>query len=131
MLEPGIRSTRRGDRTLCEIQYPADGLERPHELEEEGCEEDELADGDLTIDGSQPSHGEHERDRDTRDGGEPRQVDGGDPGLLDDQAAHARGSFGEGCDGLILSAEGLHHGHADDPLVRCLGHVCECLLEAL
>src|SRR5262249_53674074 len=49
-VEPAEAATGRGQRALREVEDPADGLERPDELQQERLEEDELADRDLAVD---------------------------------------------------------------------------------
>ena len=64
-VEPGEAAAGRGDRSLAEVDDPAECLQRPHELQQQRVEEDELArrqvPGDLAAADEQ-----HGRDREGR-----------------------------------------------------------------
>src|SRR5205823_10960505 len=48
--EPRKAPSGRGERALSQVRDPAEGLERPDELEEQRLEEDELADREVAAD---------------------------------------------------------------------------------
>ena len=72
-LEPGEAAAGGGDRALAEVDDPAERLERPCELEEEGVEEHELADRERAVDHLAPAHVQDGRDRERRQEDQARQ----------------------------------------------------------
>ena len=63
LLQPGERAARRGDRALRQVEDPAQRLERPRQLQQDGVEEDELADRQVAVDHVAAAEEDHGRDR--------------------------------------------------------------------
>ena len=122
-VEPAEAATGRGERPLCQVENPADGLERPDELEEQRLEQHELADRDLPVDDGAAAEEHDGGDRECGEVVEARHVRRLDAGLVERGGADSFGPFAEALAHLVLAAERLHHLDPDDGLVGGLGHV--------
>ena len=122
-VEPAEAAAGRGERPLRQVENPADGLERPDELEQQRLEEDELADRDLAVDDGAAAEEDDGGDRQRGQVVEPRYVRRLDARLVERGGADALGPVAEALAHVVLAAERLHHLDSDDGLVGGLGHV--------
>ena len=122
-LEPGEAASRRGDRTLAEVDDPAERLERPHQLQQQADEEHELADRELARDHIPAAEEEHGRDPERRQEEQAGEVVGLDACLPHRLVPHRFGPAEEAGAHVLLAAERLHHLDPDDRLVGRLGQV--------
>ena len=127
-LEPREASAGRRERALREVRDPAERLERPHELEQQGLEEHELADREVPADHLPPTEEHDRRDRERRQVVETGEVACLDAGLAEHGVADGFRLLAEAAAHVVLAAEGLHHLDPDDGFVGRLGHVSLALL---
>src|SRR6478609_3444763 len=90
-VEPAEAAPGRSQRPLRQVENPADCLERPDELEEERLEENELADGDVSVDDGATAEEDDRGDRERRQVVETRYVRRLDAGLVERGGANALG----------------------------------------
>ena len=117
-VEPREAAAGRRDRPLAEVDDPAQRLERPRELQEQGVEQRELAERELTVDHEVAADREHRGDRERRHEQQQRQVACLDARLLQHPVPHGARTHAEAVAHVLLATERLHHLDADDGLVR-------------
>ena len=122
-VEPAEAATGGSERSLCEVENPADRLERPDELQQERLEEDELPDRQISVNDGAPAEEDDGCDRETRQIVETRHMLRLDTRLAERRGAHSFGTVAEALTHVVLTSEGLHHLDPDDGLVRRFRHV--------
>ena len=122
-VEPAEAAARGRKRPLREVEDPADRLERPHELQQQRLEEDELPDRQVAVNDGTAAEEDHCRDRERRQVVEAGHVLRLDARLAERRSADSLGPVAEAPAHVVLAPEGLHHLDPDDGLVRRLGHV--------
>jgi hypothetical protein len=122
-VEPAEAAAGRSECPLRQVEDPADRLERPHELEEQRLEEDELADRDVPVDDRAAAEEHDGGDRECGQVVEAGHMLRFDRGLVERGGTDAFGPLPEALAHVVLAAEGLHHLDPDDRFVGRLGDI--------
>ena len=104
----------RSERPLAEVRDPAERLERPHELEQQCLEEDELADREVAADHLRGRRRTRRRRSRATAGSRAPAVLRLDARLAQNRVAHRLRLLAEAAADVVLAAERLHHLDADD-----------------